>query len=212
MKTIIKTYLPVFTGFYNTLFECDNEDIEIDNINEKREEIGLDKIGYDDCDFNYKEYHISVANECVDGVEAKLKEVLGDGVTIKYESLYSPREYNFTNDSINVEIEFTKDIHQKIIDILKDNEDSFKAWVKEKHSSCDGFISWNSNNYKDWMNTITKLEDEEDNRIEYKFGAILGFILEQVEEWSDEDLYNAIPIPLVEITNYNELTTKIEEV
>ena len=44
-KLSFETYLPVFTGFYGTIFEPD-ESSEIEGINELRESKGLKPIDY----------------------------------------------------------------------------------------------------------------------------------------------------------------------
>lgn len=53
----IEGYLPVFPGFYNTLFQADEE------------QVIEDPYTYDDYDFDYKQYHQDVAKEAVEVVE-----------------------------------------------------------------------------------------------------------------------------------------------
>ena len=60
--TTIKTYLPVFPGFYNTIFEAD-ESNEISDINEIRRAQGWEAITYDQCKFDYEEYNKKVCEE-----------------------------------------------------------------------------------------------------------------------------------------------------
>ena len=64
-----KTFLPVFPGFYSTIFESNGEDQEIDEINNLRTEKGLEPITFDDCDFNYAEYENEVSKECTNFIE-----------------------------------------------------------------------------------------------------------------------------------------------
>src|SRR5690606_40790495 len=91
MKTI-KSYLPVFNGFYNTWFEPDYAEI---NIMEEYE-----NLGFEDFEFDYKDYRNRVSEACVGAVENQLKDLFD--ISIEFEGVYSPREYNFTNDYINV--------------------------------------------------------------------------------------------------------------
>ena len=63
----IKTFLPVFTGFYNTIFEP-NESSEIDNYNQLQ---GAD-YNYDDFEFDYEDYRKRVAEQCVESIEIEL--------------------------------------------------------------------------------------------------------------------------------------------
>lgn len=101
----VETFLPLFPGFYETYFEFDDEDMELENINEKRAEIGLKPIGYDDVKWSYHEYHLNVSKKAVGYIEAKLNE-LGIECKLTFKELQSPREYNFSNDIIIIDAEF----------------------------------------------------------------------------------------------------------
>ena len=52
MKT--KTYLPVFNGFYNTIFEADTSNYEFEN-----------SCTFDDLEFNNEQYEKDVVLECI---------------------------------------------------------------------------------------------------------------------------------------------------
>lgn len=165
----MKTYLPIFTGFYNTFFSIYLEDKIEDELEHLNKE-------YDDINFNYKEYENEVSINCCDIVSQYLKDEGFDN-TIKFESLYSPKYYNYSNDSINIDIDI--DLNQ-IKDFLKDNKEAFNQYIKERYTSCSGFISHHSNNYKDWINELNENE-------EHKIGACLEFILIELG-YNSEDL------------------------
>jgi len=203
MKTTkINTYLPVFQGFYGTIFEADNEENEIDDINQQREAKGLDPINYDNCEWDYKEYHLNVAKECVNAIESKLQEILNKDVKVIFEELRSPREYNFYNDAIDVEISLNKAAQQTILDILRDNKEKFNEHIKQSYSSRDGFFSSHSNDANEW---IENLKTWDNDILSHKLGAVLEFILEQVEEYEAINLYEDIETHWVCTTNYFEL-------
>ena len=62
----VNTWLPVFPGFYSTIFGCDSEaDNEIYNINGERGELGLPDIDYDSVNFDYDSYHNEIAEGSV---------------------------------------------------------------------------------------------------------------------------------------------------
>ena len=50
-----KTFLPVFPGFYGTIFEP-NESDEIDYINEVRQEAGLERVDDYSIEFDHSGY------------------------------------------------------------------------------------------------------------------------------------------------------------
>jgi hypothetical protein len=63
---------------------------------------------------------------------------------IKAEGFFSPREYNFYTDSINLKFEFLDDFEEtakKIISGVVKNSDCIK-FMKNNYESCDGFMSF----------------------------------------------------------------------
>ena len=177
----VQTFLPVFNGFYNTLFEniLDNA---TDNAIEYHNETNETELNYDNFDFDFALIQNEICKDAISKVEEKLNEI-GINCTIKYENLVSPREYNFSNDSINIEINFKK--FSKVIEILEQNYDLFTQYIKEHYTSRDGFISIYSSYASYWMED---LKNDAENEA-HKVGAVLNFILQEIEGYKDEDLY-----------------------
>jgi len=200
MKTF-KTYLPVFTGFYNTIFQANNEDCEIDDINMHRRNKNMNEISFDDCNFNYVEYHEEISKCVTEYLHNELKEInIVD--SIKFEALYSPREYNFHNDSINVEINLTDDNIKTIKKYLYDNIDLYRQYLKDNYTSCSGFISYFPNHLEGWQE-LTKDFTEYTDKM-HVLGSILEFICE-MEEINTDTMYDATTDISVCATNYSEL-------
>ena len=66
--------------------------------------------------------------------------------SLSFESLKSPREYNFTTDRIFCEIDYSE-----LYGIVKTFDlAEFSAFVRERFTSRDGFISYYSANLADW--------------------------------------------------------------
>ena len=193
----VQTFLPVFNGFYNTLFE-DILDNAVDNVIEYYNEQNNTSLNYDDFDFDFTTIQNEICRDAILKVEEKLNEI-GINCTINFENLVSPREYNFYNDSINIEINFKK--FSQVIEILEQNYDSFSKYIKDNYTSRDGFISSYSNYSSDW---IEDLREDSENEA-HKVGAVLDFILQEIEEYKDEDLY----FDLCE--NYYEIDYTINE-
>ena len=193
----VQTFLPVFNGFYNTLFE-DILDNAVDNVIEYYNEQNNTSLNYDDFDFDFTTIQNEICKDAVLKIEEKLNEI-GINCSIIYENLISPREYNFSNDSINIEINFKK--FSQVFEILEQNYDSFSKYIKDNYTSRDGFISSYSNYSSDWMEDLR--EDAENET--HKVGAVLDFILQEIEEYKDEDLY----FDLCE--NYYEIDYTINE-
>jgi len=168
MKTI-ETYLPVFQGLYGTLLEFDDEEGIINSYNEEN---GTD-FNYDNFNWRYAPYNIEVAKECVTVVENLLKEH-GIVKTIKFQELYSPREYNFSNDSINVEVKLNK---KELVKYVKENIEAFETYIKEHFTSCIGFSSFFTNNHLEWLKQLKTWKFENETT---QVGAILSFISEHL--------------------------------
>ena len=177
----VQTFLPVFNGFYNTLFEniLDNA---ADNAIEYYNEQNNTSLNYDNFNFDFITLQNEICKDAVLKVEEKLNEI-GINCTINFENLISPREYNFDNDSINIEINFKK--FSRVIEILEQNYDSFSKYIKDNYTSRDGFISNYSSYASDWMEDLRENAENETHKV----GAVLDFILQEIEEYKPENLY-----------------------
>ena len=177
----VQTFLPVFNGFYNTLFEniLDNA---TDNAIEYHNDQNKTSLNYDDFDFNFNSIMNEIAKDAVSKIEDKLNEI-GINCTIKFENLVSPREYNFSNDSINIEINFKK--FSQVIEILEQNFELFTQYIKDNYTSCSGFISSHSRYSSDW---IEDLREDAENEA-HKVGSVLDFILQEIEEYKPDNLF-----------------------
>ena len=170
----IQSFLPVFNGFYSTVFEPDEEStIE-------------SPYKYDDYEFDYSEYNQRVSKACVNQIERKLAE-LGFNIQIVFEALISPREYNFANDSINVLYKLKPSDVKGINDYLKANVNEFDAYITERYTSRSGFMSWYSNDFQDWFKEYLTNKD----KLAHVFGAVLEFIFAN-ENYTAFDLYEDI--------------------
>lgn len=171
MNTKIETWLPVFPGFYGTIFEPDHEMFLEDN-----------EVNYDQIEFNNSEYEKDVATSCCDFLENELEFV----TAIKLQAVSSPREYNFGNDSINVEIELTKDNLQALSAYLRENREKLAEYLKERYTSRPGFSSFYPNHVEGWAE-LTKEFTEFDSKPRI-LGSLLEFVCEN-ESIAKIDMY-----------------------
>lgn len=183
----VNTWLPVFNGFYNTIFDGADSFIDYetslceDEFKEYYEELYKGGVSYeffqenfyDFCDFKraYKEASIYLCDA--------LKDIDCSGIidSIEFESLQSPRYYNFSNDSINCEITFNTELLQKYLD---ENLEEFELFIRGRYTSCSGFHSNYSNDVNDWLDV---------NEFgAHKVGSVLEFVI-----YNDQgDMYRAI--------------------
>lgn len=149
----VKTYLPLFSGFYGSHWDEPCFDGEEDIF-----DLPKDKEFWEFVD--WKKYYNHIAKEMCNEVQYLLSDFVSD---IEFECIRSPKYYNFENDSINCEITFDEN---KVKEYLNENFSLFKDYIKLMYTSRDGFISYYSNDASEWM------QDWD----EHKVGSILEFI------------------------------------
>jgi len=172
-----ESWLPQFPGFYESVFGIDYERIEED-IRETIEDEELAGLCIDEYHYTqestrvWEDWEKQVVKEFTKSVRSILREN-GFIVEITVQSLYSPKEYNFSTDSINVEYEFSEDNLKAIQDYIKKN---FQAWEKYllRYKSRDGFISYHDYfaDNEEWIIDIDHALSDSHN-----MGSVLEFIL-----------------------------------
>lgn len=177
----IESYLPLFDGFYNTLFEYNREEDDIQYYND---EYGTD-FDYEDFDWNYAERRERISEQICGIVEKLLSDEMLE-MTINFQKSVSPKYYNFENDSISCEYVISQRQYDLVIDYLKSNWTNFEAWIKDRYTSRSGFISLHSNNAEVWMNNM-----KSESHLEHNFGSVLEFILHN-EGYEPMSIYEQI--------------------
>lgn len=184
--TTIETWLPVFPGFYSTIFEANIED-ELYHQNSERD-TNLPKIDYDDIDFQYKDYETEVVKQCCSFLENELGEFV---TSIKFQNVVSPKEYNFANDSGNIEVGLTKKNIKSIRNYIYSHREQYEEWLKKKYTSYDGFLSWYDNNFDGWKQYTDDFTDF--SQKSHYLGSVLEFICDE-GQISDESMYYSIEV------------------
>lgn len=159
----IKTYLPLFSGFYGTIWESDESNFCYEN-----------DCTYDDLIIDYKEYERDVVKSICDFVESNCEFI----TAITFEKICSPKFYNFSNDSANVTIAIKKREFKKY---LNDNKKALDKYLRERYTSRDGFWSHYGNSFEQWKeetNNFTNLEN-------HYLGSLLDFYFfnEEITEY-----------------------------
>lgn len=162
----IESYLPIFPGFYETLFAPDEESY----IEEGK--------SWEDYDWNYPQYHDRVAKACVSWVENELKDL---GIKVEFQSVYSPTYYNYGNDSINVLYRVKS--YTIIREYIDENIEQFQAYLDENYKGYPGFIPSHSRDVEEWKKEISDT---------HKFGSILNFILNNELEDAHASMYDGV--------------------
>lgn len=104
----------------------------------------------DDFWIKFNGYHdicLDYTEEYVEHFADKFNELTGLKIALEYESLKSPKYYNFETDRIYAHISL-KDA-QSLFDFV--NQGQLSATIKENFTSRSGFISFYSNDVLEWL-------------------------------------------------------------
>lgn len=189
----VKTYLPLFTGFYGSLFGDIIEDAIANEIEAYNEQNNT-KLGYDNFDYNVSELTTKITKDSTEIVERYISDNLLK-CSVKFEELVSPRYYNYTNDSINIEMNFNK---SEFFILIDENKAELINLIEDSYTGYDGFIPTHSSDINDW---ISELKKDFEN-CEHKVGALFDFLL-QIKDLTRETLYQDL---IMEKEYFIELT------
>ena len=123
-------------------------------------------------DIDYKKTHDGVAKQWTSLFIDILPDLEKDTwlKIVAYESLWSPKYYNFSTDEVNANIEY--DI-EKIVQYLEKNRDDFTKYIKENNTSYDGFIAYLDNTFDDYIKALR------DDTKESELTQVIDFYIEQ---------------------------------
>jgi hypothetical protein len=161
---------PFFHGFYESMY-MDNLNYDValymfDDVRNVPEEIA------DYCENNayYREDTYSkVGSVYLTVIDDAMKPIIKNWGESKFVEVVSPREYNFTTDRVVGKVKYTEELDNEIRAYLEANKEQFTKWIKDNHSSYDGFYSFYSNDANEWL----ELHEWDYNEL----GSIIGFIL-----------------------------------
>lgn len=150
------TVLPVFTGFYNTIFElCTYSSFlenQIENMEDGKAKEELEK-ELDTLDYieDYEKTSKIIFEAFTENFEIDFIK------NWEYEKLNRPSVYNYSNDSIYCKIEVDIDTMGKWYENIK-NTDKFDYFLKENFTSYNGFSSSfdNFSSSEDWKEITEK--------------------------------------------------------
>lgn len=186
--TEIEGRLPIFSGFYRTVFDPDYA-LDVDYIVRSRLESLLDR-GDAEAAGNFPEkfcrkavqfcyentdiqrYQDAVAKFVATCTEEWLNKLLPADACVQVVRplVYSPREYNFRNDCINALFQFRdyEKFRTYALSMLTDGSDSasdmWTAFLQQNFTTRSGFISFYSNDSDVWIektDSFRKLDEIE---------------------------------------------------
>ena len=183
----VETYLPIFSGHYEGYLQGKIDDaieLELEHYSSIDRERTLTTFNSDKIQIDYPAIKESAGEYFTDKVKDELSEYITD---ITYQATYSPRFYNFGNDSINVSIE---PIPLKISSYIYGERNAFERYVKDRYTSRPGFISSHPDTFEEWETDTKSFKDYSKNS--HVLGTLLDFIAfnEDIEESDLWDGFN----------------------
>ena len=163
MENIIKNEtigcLQSFVGFYDSIWEPDTE------IYYECERTGQEEDV--DFTFDYKQYQNDICKAYTEVWELWMQEFISEDIELEFVEVRSPRYYNYENDSCHVKIRLTQAAEDAIIAKIGKHRDQIAKWIKENHTSYDGFSSNLSNDIDQWPSRL--FDDDETFQPAYLF-------------------------------------------
>jgi hypothetical protein len=119
-----------------------------------------------DC-LDYQDCYRRIAEAYVEAFDGVLSEEADLDLGLKFESVSSPRYYNFETDRVFAEVsdEAVAELFSKV------SKDTLAKVIKERHTSYDGFISYYSNRVEEWL--AKPLDEWDHNELETLLLAFL---------------------------------------
>lgn len=163
MENIIKNEtigcLQSFVGFYDSIWEPDTE------IYYECERTGQEEDV--DFTFDYKQYQNDICKAYTEVWELWMQEFISEDIELEFVEVHSPRYYNYENDSCHVKIRLTQAAEDAIIAKIGKHRAQIAKWIKENHTSYDGFSSNLSNDIDQWPSRL--FDDDETFQPAYLF-------------------------------------------
>jgi hypothetical protein len=177
-ETLLDAVVPGFPGFYNT---------ELSSLMDREIEDAIENDGltWEEAAkrYDYRRAMLAITQAWLDAF------VWEFDIKLKFESIQSPREYNFTTDRLFVQLPLSE--AERMAAVLKDADgewnDSFKHVLGKMFTSYDGFCSFypNSPDEGEWL---APLEEWDHNQMQALIAAYLYERGEADQPWRYIDL------------------------
>ena len=178
-----------FQGFYGSdidSFIDSHIEYEIEHIKEeyKPNESQLETIANGFMSNNVNSFYHNLSKEYAEEFIFLLENEIGFKLNAYFESLESPKEYNFSTDRIFIELNESKLI-EFINYIFKNHKEELEDLIKKHFTSQSGFVSFYPNSLEAWGNPI----EWDYNQLGTCF-EIFEYIANDIE--LNESIYNGI--------------------
>lgn len=106
-----------------------------------------------------------VASNYIDSIMPYIKELKLGIKSINIGAVYSPKEYNFETDSLDLGIAVNDNFYKNLVKVINkmsvDKKTELDLYLRKKYTSRDGFISFTANNIEGLIEKIKAEESRE---------------------------------------------------
>ena len=174
----------IFSGFYES--ELYNSDTEY-HLNELLQ----DEDHPETYELDFEPYQQAVSEFAVELLKDYCITYAADEIinSMDFVRLSSPRYYNFETDKLVIDVDLNV---TKLKSYIKKHRADFNQYLKDNFTSYDGFISFVSNNYDDFMNGYTDDKERSLNvMLEYYIlRCIYGCKWSEIDDnWNDTEYH-----------------------
>lgn len=139
-----------------------------------------------DYDIDFEGYKQGLAKLAENILSNELQFNPGVVLSVSIGDVKSPREYNFTTDKGDADV----DVDLKALrEYIENNRTEFSEYIKENYTSYDGFISFVENSYDSFMAKFDLPSGERDGELHK--GAAVGWYMRR-ELISQEEYHQAM--------------------
>jgi hypothetical protein len=218
--------VPVFPGFYNTIYEFQHDAYNselawyLDNIIQLPDAV-IDALAAkcEVYDTDYKRYEEDIGKSFCDVLTEYFQDLFDfEHFKITFKEIDSPSYYNYRNDKIIAELEYTDEEAEVLESYVSEHWVDWSEFVKEHFTSCDGFISFYDNDANEWPSHLCSMDEVESQ-------YVLKFILERKCDRCDlgetlyyqttDNIYSgeyvALKDSLIEALSSDEIKKELEE-
>ena len=167
-----------FEGFYQSIWcpEFEISEYEFANEVEEGKDFTFDNNGYEK----------AVCEEYTKQWERWLQQYVCKDIKLSFVGVQHPLAYNFSTDTIQAKIGLSSEAKKAIIAKVRDHREEIAGWIKENHSSCDGFWSFLSNDIKDW-NRAALFNHKSDRQESYLAYMLYYIVKEEIGAKNGDD-------------------------
>lgn len=167
-----------FQGFYHSIYDSELDQVQEYSLESLAEEYKTTPQIIADALYkaaDYRKAYLYIAEQYVDHFNDYLKAEYELDLNLTFESLQSPREYNFETDRIFCEI--TSEALHKLREAVSDP--ALRQAIRDRFTSRSGFISSYDNDLDDWNPDISTWDHNE-------IGTLFVALLADAEDFEFE--------------------------